>query len=460
MINLKKTNLIILFLLFSIFCYSHNIDYGNVILKKWEINKKMQISASFLFMKNNEVYLQIADNKTVHYPINSFSANEQIFIKSRYEATHVFNSENDAVYSNQVDKSRNLDYTKYILVFVILLLLIGVAFYYSPKSKRNFVSYFAVTGLLAIINSFIFSSCSKNNNSTYTSLTNVPTNLVATLTSQFNSYSNVTTSSDNNYFYVASNGIPTSHDMMKNITAWIAQVPTPQPYIGSNAWSIPLQPVLSSSPISISGNFQKGAIAIAVNGIPIFNPINASGLISKDIGELDDYGGHCGRADDYHYHTAPLHLETVAGLKPIAYALDGFAVYGSKEPDGVSMLTLDLYHGHEWNGNYHYHGTITYPFMIGSMRGKVTLDPNTTAPETQIIPQAKTIAFRNPPHGINGNNLIITACTPNSNKNGYTLAYTIGGVHGSVVYSWTAANYCTFIFNDVDGKQTTEYFQR
>ena len=42
-------------------------------------------------------------------------------------------------------------------------------------------------------------------------------------------------------------------------------------------------------------------------------------------GELDDWGGHCGRADDYHYHIAPTHLQTVVGKKvPIAYALDGF----------------------------------------------------------------------------------------------------------------------------------------
>ncbi|MGB4709182.1 MAG: hypothetical protein WBH50_06565, partial [Fuerstiella sp.] len=30
-------------------------------------------------------------------------------------------------------------------------------------------------------------------------------------------------------------------------------------------------------------------------------------------GELDEWGGHCGRGDDYHYHTAPVHLETIVG---------------------------------------------------------------------------------------------------------------------------------------------------
>ena len=144
----------------------------------------------------------------------------------------------------------------------------------------------------------------------------------------FAPYSNVATRFDDSWFYVESSGIP-AHDMMVNITAWIAQVPLPQPYVGDNAWSIPLAPAYADSPISIETDLQRGAIGIAANGIPIFNPLNASGLISKQIGELDDFGGHSGRADDYHYHTAPLHLEATSGTKPIAFAFDGFAVYGS-----------------------------------------------------------------------------------------------------------------------------------
>ena len=459
--NQIKSNLIIIMLFIGFNSYCHNIDYSKTLSRHWDINKKT-ISASFLLMKNNQVYLQQENNKIIHFPIEAFSKNDQKFITRKFHAIQKLNSKRDALYNNQVNSTQIVSYKKYSVAFTLLLIFFIFAYYYFPKNKRVYVTFLSFAGIIAIINSLMFASCSKDNTSTADdkSLVTVPANLVATLTSQFNSYSNVSTNSNAAYFYVASNGIPTTHEMMKNITAWIAQVPTPQPYIGNNSWSIPLQPVLSDSPISISGNFQKGAIAIAVNGIPIFNPINASGLISKDIGELDDFGGHCGRADDYHYHTAPLHLEAAAGLKPIAYAFDGFAAYGSKEPDGSSMLALDAYHGHEWNGNYHYHGTTTYPFMIGSMRGKVTLDPNTVAPATQIIPQARTIAFRNPPHSINSSNLIITSCVPNGTNNGYSLYYKVGAIPGSVLYSWTNTNYYTFIFNDVNGTQTTEYFQR
>jgi len=123
--------------------------------------------------------------------------------------------------------------------------------------------------------------------------------------------------------------------MMVNITAWIAQVPIPHPYVDANAWQIPRNPIYTDNNVRISDNLQRGARALAANGIPIFNPVNASGLVSKDIGELDDFGGHSGRGDDYHYHTAPLHLESTSGRKPIAFALDGFPVYGSLEPDGT-----------------------------------------------------------------------------------------------------------------------------
>ena len=75
----------------------------------------------------------------------------------------------------------------------------------------------------------------------------------------------------------------------------------------------PLVPVPAKTPVSIKGRFLRGAIALAANGIPIFNPQNNRGEVSAEIGELDEWGGHCGRADDYHYHAAPLHLQSVAG---------------------------------------------------------------------------------------------------------------------------------------------------
>ena len=152
---------------------------------------------------------------------------------------------------------------------------------------------------------------------------------------------------DEKYLYVGSDGMP-DHPMMVGITAWQQQVPLPQPYYGKNAWSIPLHPVPAKEGMSAKTNFFRGAIAVAANGVPIFNPIKNDGKTDTFLaGELDQYGGHAGRADDYHYHVAPWHLaERLGPGLPLAYALDGYPIYGQAEPDGSPVSGLDSFRGH------------------------------------------------------------------------------------------------------------------
>jgi len=168
----------------------------------------------------------------------------------------------------------------------------------------------------------------------------------------------VATRSDDQFLYVESNGMP-SHPMMVGINAWQQQLPIPQRYEGARAWQIPLNPTPAALPRTIKNQFLRGAIALAVNGIPIFNPQNNRGEVSADIGELDQWGGHCGRADDYHYHVAPLHLQSVVGpAMPIAFALDGYPIFGLSEPDGSSPKGLDAFNGHGSSTiGYHYHAS-------------------------------------------------------------------------------------------------------
>jgi hypothetical protein len=68
-------------------------------------------------------------------------------------------------------------------------------------------------------------------------------------------------------------------------------VPLPQPYQGENAWRIPVNPVPAKEPASAKDRFLRGNIALAVNGVPIFNPFNNRGEDAYLIGELDEYGG-------------------------------------------------------------------------------------------------------------------------------------------------------------------------
>ncbi|MDQ6758506.1 MAG: hypothetical protein M3Z32_01415 [Acidobacteriota bacterium] len=52
---------------------------------------------------------------------------------------------------------------------------------------------------------------------------------------------------------------------------------------------------MSNNPISAKTALFSGAIAVSVNGVPIFNPIKNDGITHTYIaGELDEFGGHCG----------------------------------------------------------------------------------------------------------------------------------------------------------------------
>ncbi len=256
---------------------------------------------------------------------------------------------------------------------------------------------------------------------------------------------------DNDYLFVESNGIP-DHRMMVGITAWQQQVPLPQPYTGSNAWRIPLHPKPARNPMSAKSNFFRGAIALAVNGVPIFNPIKNDGRTDTLLaGELDEFGGHCGRADDYHYHIAPVHLEKVVGKgKPIAYALDGYPIFGYQEPGAPDFAPLDRLNGHQDSaGNYHYHATKTYPYLNGGFFGEVVQRDGQVDPQ----PRAEGVRPALPP--LRGAK--ITAYTQ-TEPDTYKLTYEIQGRLGTVTYTVAKDGSAKFVFQDPSGRTTTENY--
>jgi len=205
------------------------------------------------------------------------------------------------------------------------------------------------------------------------------------------------------YYLVESNGIP-AHQMMVGIKSWQQQVPTVQNYAGSNAWSIPIKPVIATNPMSAKDHFLRGAIAIAVNGVPIFNALNNRGDDALLAGELDDWGGHCGRADDYHYHIAPTHLQTVKNS----------------------------------------------PYINGGFKGVVT------EIEGQVDPQALTKAFR--PAGAPLKGAAITGLERVGDTS-FDLKYTMNAVDYHVKYTATLAE-VNMQFIDPQGAIRTEVYQR
>ena len=87
---------------------------------------------------------------------------------------------------------------------------------------------------------------------------------------------------DSEFLYVEGNGLP-DHGMMTGITAWQQQVPIPHDFTAGNAFKLPLEPALLERPEELT---LIGPIAIAVNGIPIFNALTQSGKDAYAAGEL------------------------------------------------------------------------------------------------------------------------------------------------------------------------------
>ncbi|MFZ4765485.1 MAG: YHYH protein [Roseimicrobium sp.] len=258
---------------------------------------------------------------------------------------------------------------------------------------------------------------------------------------------------DKDFLYIESNGLP-SHNMMVGITAWQQQVPLPQSYRGDNAWRLPLKPVPAKTPAVVENHFLRGAIAIAANGIPIFNPQNNRGEVSYEIGELDQWGGHCGRADDYHYHIAPLHLQSVVGKNmPIAYALDGYPIYGLTEPDGAPVGQLDECHGHEdTKYGYHYHASTKRPYVQSAFHGEVV------EAEGQVDPQPRANPVRPALQALRG--AAITGFE-STGQDSYKLSYTVQGDKRSIAYTIKADGTYPFTFdNGSDGVVSETYSAR
>ena len=423
--------------LFSIMAFCHDSHLHNNALREWTFKDNNKVKASFLMVKNEVVYLETENALVLKLSLPTLSEADQRFIAAKNQLIQHLNTQNHA-YTEGVYSGG--DSGKIALFLWLLMLFSLVAYHFARKNGLKYGTAFAIIGILTTLVGF--------KNKTFTLLSTDP----QVIDAAFKPFKpNVYTRWDANYFYCESKGIPTTHDMMKGITGWQQQFPIPQCYTGANAWSITLNPVIAATPMPVNAShFTRGAIALAVNGIAIFNPFTNTGVDALVDGQLDNWGGHCGRSDDYHYHTAPLHLYgTTTKTLPIAYALDGFAVYGAFEPTGAAMTTLDANHGHYLAGVYHYHGTTAFPYMIGNMVGQVNEDAT-----MQIIPQAQATPIR--PAGTPLRGAVITNCVANG-ANGYILTYTLSNLTYKVTYSWTPLGVYTFKYNNPMDSTTLTY---
>ena len=144
------------------------------------------------------------------------------------------------------------------------------------------------------------------------------------------------------------------------------------------SWTLP-KPVVAAGPSCLGG----GPIAVALNGVAIFDALDAQNRDAAAYEILDRCDGHPERNGRYHYHTIPACLtksdRAAQHSSVVGYALDGYPITGSRGDDGtvLSNADLDACHGHTgWivrSGKrvrtYHYHATHEYPYTLGCYHG-------------------------------------------------------------------------------------------
>jgi hypothetical protein len=198
---------------------------------------------------------------------------------------------------------------------------------------------------------------------------------------------------------------------------------TPNPLMAKTfTFTVPLHPVRAAMPttlVNVLGNF-----GFTVVGGQFFGPIEGTMPANEIYGDpvynglLDDCGGHTGPDDSYHNHELLQKCLVSSGLvaKPwmnpdpspttpspiLGFALDGFAVYGPYECTTSACTAVQTMQSsyqktgnpttYVWNaytyvaptdsahldecnghvgplGDYHYHATSGFPYIIGCYAG-------------------------------------------------------------------------------------------
>jgi hypothetical protein len=142
------------------------------------------------------------------------------------------------------------------------------------------------------------------------------------------------------------------------------------------SWTLPLHPAAAARPGCLSG----GPIGIAVNGVAIFDALDGSNRDAVAHETQDSCGGHPERTGLYHYHSIPSCLTNGNPSGLVGYALDGYPIFGPRDPATGKLLTdadLDACHGRTsavtLGGKrvvvYHYNATREYPYTLGCFHG-------------------------------------------------------------------------------------------
>ncbi|HZZ81463.1 MAG TPA: YHYH protein [Gemmataceae bacterium] len=398
-----------------------------------------EVEGSFVLARDHRVLIHKNDGGQVWLPLEMLAREDQEWIRNRVGEIDSLNR-----IGRPIDRRMANPDPAFVMIAVGITLVVIAAM--AVRSRRT---RFAMPAAIMVVAPLcMLAACSAREESVIKDEQATDQGDPPTIVAHFKAFKDkLKFRWTENHLFIESNGLP-DHPMMIGITNWQQQVPLPQAYAGKNAWQIPLKPKLADKPISTKNALFRGAIALAVNGVPIFNALNNRGEDAFMIGELDEYGGHCGKGDDYHYHVAPLHLEKMVGKgNPIAYALDGYALYG------LTDEKLDEFNGRfDDKGNYRYHSTKKYPYINGGMRGVVEVRGD------QVDPQPHAGPIR--PEGRPLKGAKITDFTVDADKKMFSLKYEVKGETRKINYKVNANNSFTFTYIDAAGNEKTETYER
>ncbi len=142
----------------------------------------------------------------------------------------------------------------------------------------------------------------------------------------------------------------------------------------SHSWTVPVNPSVADSTTELP----MGPVGVAINGIPLFNPYTNTGEDAVLTETFDSCDGHPDPFGVYHYHKQPSScVFSIVDGQPssiIGVALDGFPIYGPIDENGNTLTSADLdeCHGRYVNGEYRYHTTADFPYILGCFRGEYT----------------------------------------------------------------------------------------
>lgn len=476
--KIMQHNYLKLFFLFLYFFGSINLNahVGSIHShesKKWFIQESLKpLEAEFISFNGSSVILkEFKTNVILNYHLSEFSMEDQVLIlKKNQLAEHINNKASNkkierSDYNYLIKNINRIFVSLFLIVFSFFIFQFLFPYLKTPSAILSF-SIFLFLIIIACNSEEISSdsnnqaevqesaqetqnststnnsSSSSNNSNTTSSQTDSGDSNLEVIKTYFDDFSGVTINNDEEYFYINSYSWP-EHEMGIGITSWQEQVPIPQNYTGDNSWRIPLQPEMSESPVDTSVNLFRGAIAIAVNGIPIFNAVNNRGVNAYEAGELDNWGGHFGKGDDYHYHLIPTHLEETVGIdQPLAYALDGYPVYG------YTNETLDDAFGrYDISGNYRYHAKTIAPYYMPFVMGEINVVDDEISPQPSQNPIRPSDSFK----PVNGASVTGFSQT---GVNAFSFEYTVEGVKYYVNYNWDENCKFTFTYVDENGGTT------